>query len=344
MTPPLRWPLHPDPQEGEALSSWLRRIAACYHMDAQELLKHDLGHDLHDALDVNPPMALLRVLSKRSGVDLNRLRRMSLAGWVPVLFDSSDGSVPDALDAYAFKLSILLQRRRHATRSVAGWRAWMPARPINRACPHCIEEQADQPMRLMWRVPLMLSCPRHGCWLETFWGLPGTFAGWTSRETSPRAASPAIRNMDQRSWEALTTGHVRLPRRRIHAALWFRLLRSLLEELNTPISRCGAGASALRAVWKHCGHPLRAGRQTWHPFEALDYPAQLQMLEAAAAAIEMIEARTVGAWGAQAELFLPEPQGRLAGHLAAKKQGRETVDLWQMAAAHPAGSKESRGY
>lgn len=43
------------------------------------------------------------------------------------------------------------------------------------------------------------------------------------------------------------TGHVQLPRRRIHAALWFRLLRSLLEELDTPISRCGAGASALRA-------------------------------------------------------------------------------------------------
>lgn len=105
--------------------------------------------------------------------------------------------------------------------------------------------------------------------------------------TLPRAASPAIRNMDQRNWEALTTGHVRLPRRHIHAALWFRLLRSLLEELNTLISKCGAGANALRAVWKHCGHPLRAGRQTWYPFEALDWTAQLQMLEAAAT-IEMI--------------------------------------------------------
>lgn len=338
-----RWPLHPDPQGGEALSSWLRRVAACYHMDERELLKHDLGYTPCGDLDVDPPMALLRVLSRRSGVDLKRLRRMSFAGWVPDLFDSLDGSVPDALEAYASRLSILLQTRRYITRPVEGWRAWMPIWPSNRACPVCMEERTDQPMGLMWKVPLMLSCPRHGCWLETFWGLPGTFVDWSSKDASPHAASPAIRHMDQRSWEALTTGHVRLPRRRIHAALWFRLLRSLLEELNTPISRCGAGASALRAVWKHCGYPLRAGRQTWCPFETLDWTAQLQMLEAAATAIDLIEARTVVAWGAQAELFLPEPEGRLAGYLSVKRQGRETVNPWQMAAADPAGSEESTG-
>ena len=303
-----RWPLHPEPQEGEALSSWLRRVAGCYHMDARELLKHDLGHDLHDDLDENPPLGLLKLLSGRSGVDLKRLHRMSLAGWVPDLFDSLDGSAPDALEAYAFKLTILLQDRSRAMRSVAGWRAWRPDRPISRACPQCMDERADQPMWLMWMVPLMLSCPRHGCGLAACWGLPGTFVDWTSKDASPRPASPAIRNMDQRSWEALTTGHVPLPRRRVPAGLWFRLLRSLLEELNTPISRCGAGSSSLRAVWEHCGLPLRAGRQTWYPFEALDWTAQLQMLEVAAAAIELIEAKEISPPGAEAELFLPEPR------------------------------------
>lgn len=39
-----RWPLHPAPKEGEALSSWLNRVAACYQMDVHELLAHDLGH------------------------------------------------------------------------------------------------------------------------------------------------------------------------------------------------------------------------------------------------------------------------------------------------------------
>lgn len=40
------------------------------------------------------------------------------------------------------------------------------------------------------------------------WGLPGTFVNWTSRDISPRTASPAIRNVDQRSWEAMRNGHV----------------------------------------------------------------------------------------------------------------------------------------
>lgn len=30
----------------------------------------------------------------------------------------------------------------------------------------------------MWMVPLTLSCPRHGCWLEACWGPPGTSVDW----------------------------------------------------------------------------------------------------------------------------------------------------------------------
>lgn len=329
-----RWPLHPEPQEGEALSSWLRRVAGCYDIDARELLKHDLGQGLHDDLDVNPAPGLLRLLSRRSGVDLKRLHRMSLAGWAPDLFDSLEGADPDALEDYAFRLTILLQDRSRATRSVAGWRAWRPDRPISRACPHCMDERADRPMWLMWMVPLMLSCPRHGCWLEACWGLPGTFVNWKSNDTSPRPASAAIRSMDQRSWEALTTGHVRLPRQRVPADLWFRLLRSLLEELNTPISRCGAGSRSLRAVWNHFGQPLRAGRLTWQPFEALGLPAQLQMLEVAANAIELIETEAIRPLGAQAELFLPGPGAELTldrlMRILRRKSGKGWQEAWKV--------------
>jgi hypothetical protein len=42
--PAPRWPLHPAPKEGEALSSWLNRVALCYHMEEPDLLEHDLGH------------------------------------------------------------------------------------------------------------------------------------------------------------------------------------------------------------------------------------------------------------------------------------------------------------
>lgn len=140
--------------------------------------------------------------------------------------------------------------------------------------------------------------------------------------------------MDQRSWEALTTGHVRLPRQRVPADLWFRLLRSLLEELNTPISRCGAGSRSLRAVWNHFGQPLRAGRLTWQPFEALGLPAQLQMLEVAANAIELIETEAIRPLGAQAELFLPGPGAELTldrlMRILRRKSGKGWQEAWKV--------------
>ncbi|HIB5342251.1 TPA: TniQ family protein, partial [Klebsiella pneumoniae] len=119
--------------------------------------------------------------------------------------------------------------------SITSWRAWLPSQPIHRACPLCLNDPANQAVLLAWKLPLMLSCPLHGCWLESYWGVPGRFLGWENADTAPRTASDAIAVMDRRTWQALTTGHVELPRRRIHAGLWFRLLRTLLDELNTPL-------------------------------------------------------------------------------------------------------------
>jgi hypothetical protein len=116
--PALRWPLHPAPREGEALSSWLNRMALCYHMEVSGLLEHDLGHGLVDDLDAVPPLALLAMLPQRSGIELDRLRCMSFAGWGPWRPDSLDDQIPDALETYAFQLSVLLPRLRRKTRSI----------------------------------------------------------------------------------------------------------------------------------------------------------------------------------------------------------------------------------
>ncbi len=166
---------------------------------------------------------------------------MSFAGWVPWLLDSLDDQIPDALETYAFQLSVLLPRLRRKTRSITSWRAWLPSQPINRACPLCLSDPENQAVLLAWKLPLMLSCPLHGCWLESYWGVRGGFSA--GRTPTPNRAPPATR---LRRWtsvpQALTTGHVELPRRRIHAGLWFRLLRTLLDELNTPLSACGTCA------------------------------------------------------------------------------------------------------
>ncbi|MDM7457052.1 MAG: TniQ family protein [Tepidimonas sp.] len=330
MKPAPRWPLHPAPREGEALSSWLNRVAACYRMDVHELLAHDLGHDQLDDLDTAPPLSLLTALAQRSGIELERLRGMNLAGWVPWLIDSLDDSVPAALETYAFQCSLLLPKRK--ARSITRWRAWLPSQPIRRACPMCLNDPVNQAVLLVWQLPLMLSCPQHGCRLASYWGLPGRHLQWENTDAAPRPANQAIACMDRRTWQALTTGFVELPRRRIHAGLWFRLLRTLLDELNTPLSHCGSSAGNIRQVWEHCGHPLRAGQSLWRPFEVLAPAVQVQMLEAAATAIALIESKALVPRGEQATLFLTEPQTGFTNGLAAKAPKPEPVNHWQRAA------------
>jgi len=90
VNPAVRWPLHPAPLDGEALSSWLRRIAATYQMTVGELVEHGLGQDpkAEGDLDLDPSPALLDVLAERTGVGRARVRQMCMAGWTPWLLDS----------------------------------------------------------------------------------------------------------------------------------------------------------------------------------------------------------------------------------------------------------------
>eukprot|EP01012_Entosiphon_sulcatum_P017285 TRINITY_DN22078_c0_g1_i1.p1 TRINITY_DN22078_c0_g1~~TRINITY_DN22078_c0_g1_i1.p1 ORF type:complete len:372 (+),score=27.12 TRINITY_DN22078_c0_g1_i1:444-1559(+) len=277
-------------------------------MDMSELLKHDLGHDQADDLDTAPPLALLMRLRHRSGIDLDQLRCMSFAGWVPWLLDSLDEQLTEALRTYALQFSVLLPRNDQRPRLIKYWRAWLPIWPIHRACPLCLDDSADQALLLMWKLPLMLSCPLHGCWLENYRGAPGQFSSWEDVDCAPREASDAIMEMDRRTWQALTAGYVDMPRRRIHAGVWFRLLRTIIEELNTPLSQCDGYAENIRNVWADIGQPLRAGQRIWRRFEHLGVNIQLRMLEAAAAAIQMLGDQMLATCGEEAKLFWPEPK------------------------------------
>src|SRR5699024_3034957 len=157
-----------------------------------ELLAHDLGHSQLDDLDTAPSLSLLTALCQRSGVELERLRSMSLAGWVPWLLDSLDDSVPAALETYTFQCAVLLPKRTRKVRSITRWRAWLPSQTIRRACPQCLNDPTNQAVLLVWQLPLMLSCPQHGCWLESYWGMPGRYLQWEIADAAPRPADDAI--------------------------------------------------------------------------------------------------------------------------------------------------------
>lgn len=147
--------------------------------------------------------------------------------------------------------------------------------------------------------------------------------------------------MDRRTWQAITTGSVDLPRHPVHAGIWFRLLRTLLDELTTAQGGYGRQLDDVRRVWEHCGHPFRAGLYTWQPFETLGWTAQQQLLEAAAVAMELIEAGSLTALGTSAHLLLPEPASNVgdgtrpaAPTATAGDQKEPTLDeLWDRVVA-----------
>ncbi|MFI6757482.1 TniQ family protein [Rhodococcus coprophilus] len=309
MRPTQRWPIHPPPRHGESLSSWLYRIAAVYQLTVGELLEHDLGHRPVDAdvLDLSPPAGLLAELARRSGLDHDRLRRMSISGHVPWLLDSIDPHANN-FDTYVRQLSILMPTHRRGRggrrRPSPGWRPWLPTEPGGRrACPQCAADPHRQRWILAARLPLQVSCPTHRCLLEPCFGYPDHLY-WDTDNQLPRPASPAVVILDRYTDQALTSGTVRLPRRTIHSGMWFRLLRTLIDELCAPVHRAGP---AVQEAWaQHGGRPPIL---ICRPFEALPWTAQAELLTVAADTIAHLAAGDITPDGDHGCLFIPERVG-----------------------------------
>ena len=319
-----RWPLHPPPSEGEALTSWLSRLAEVYGLSVEEPIRHNLsppGLDLPDhhtsALDLNRPSGVLPALAARTGVPLDQLRHMTIAGQVPWLLDTLDPEpVPGAaFDTYVHQDSVLLTAKERPRRQVPGWRAWLPTDPkrgpLRQACPTCQSTAAAGTFgfTLISQLPLTLSCPQHGCHLEPAFGGLGAFVAWEKQGTRARAAPAAVVVMDARTHQALRTGTVTLPRRSVQVGVWFRLLRTLIDELTAPVSALRTRSHrSVRRIWHTAGHPVRAGMVApWRPYEALPWPKQQMLLEAAATTLDLIETGEVTAHGTLASLLTPEP-------------------------------------
>lgn len=303
-----RWPVHPAPRPGEALSSWLRRIADRYDIDLG-VLTSDMGHALlgPEEIDTCPPAGFTRELAGRTGADLTRIRRMSFSGWAPWLLDQMEPD-PEAFTIYTRQLSVLLPAGRRRPREAPGWRAWLTTKQTLRACPRCVAtSKQPHPYQLMWSLPLMLSCPFHECLLEPHTEVPVYFAGWEYTPPQPRPASTTVLAMDRRTWHAMTTGWVELPQREVHAGIWFRLIRTIIDELTTTASERGAPGRLIRRIWEETGYADRAGQTFWRTHEDSPLSVQLHTLEAAATAIDLLESKTLTGRGPDAALFLPSP-------------------------------------
>ncbi|WP_327119101.1 hypothetical protein OHB12_12440 [Nocardia sp. NBC_01730] len=94
-----------------------------------------------------------------------------------------------------------------------------------------------------------------------------------------------LATLESYTHQALTVGRVELPGRSVHAGVWFRLLRSLLDELSLAVTTVNQPARhSLEQVWDAAELPVRAGISVWAPYEQLPWQAQEKLLTAAAAA------------------------------------------------------------
>jgi hypothetical protein len=320
MTAP-RWPLHPQPRPGEALSSWLERIAAAHGMTLEALGRLNLGMSglgaggIHDnigldLLDVDPPAEVLATVHERSGLPLAHVRSMTAAGLTPWLMDSLDPDLPDAFTTYVRQDSVIFGPGEVTEQQTGPWRPWISVvqRPrLRRACLQC-QRLPDAGTLLMANLPVMLSCPAHGARLMPVGQVMiSVILGEGDEEVTEASGPVAI--MDRRTHEGVTTGVVSLPRRTVHVGVWFRLLRTVLDEVNAPISRLRREVAkrALILIWKTADRPQRAGQSRWRPYEELDWKWQSAMLEAAAVAMHLAETGAITARGTLGELLHPEP-------------------------------------
>lgn len=162
---------------------------------------------------------------------------------------------------YTRQFSVLLPVGRRRPREVPGRRAWLPSQQALRACPQCIAtSKPPHPYQLLWSLSLTLSCPSHGCLLEPRAKAATYFSDWERKSPTPRPASATVLAMDSRTWQAMTTGSVDLPRRQVHAGIWIRLMRTIIDELGAAMSECRTAGRIIMRSWKKAGHP--AGRAT----------------------------------------------------------------------------------
>lgn len=276
-------------------------------------LGDDIGYALAtgnpDDIDLAPPAGMIETLAERTGVAPVRLPQMSVAGWVPWLLDDIEPD-PGGFATYVRQLSVLRPVEKQKTRLVPAWRPWLTDHLSPRACPECVAANSSpQPYQLLWGIPIVSSCPDHGCWLEATIATRGFFGMLDFDRPIPTPAPEQILTLDQRTQDAFAVGHVALPRRQVHAGVWFRLLRAIIDELSCPISESRPStAGTSRQIWEEAGYRVRDGQALWRPYEQQPEMVQRHTMEAAATTVALLESGSITGRGKDANLFQPVPQ------------------------------------
>lgn len=227
-----RWPVHPEPIDGEALSSWLRRIGRIYGCSVPDLLKYDLGFPeiKTRGLDVEAPAALLVAIEARTGLPVKAMERITFAGSVPFLFKRP---FTDPVKTDVEYCSVLFEPPDPPPGSHSKLRQWFRKEYLSKinGCRHCLADYPNGAILLGWGLTVVLSCPIHGLMLESA-RINSEGLDWVKEKEE--AAPELVCQLDRRSMEAVAEGCVQLPGGLVSASQWFSMLQTIFHELNAP--------------------------------------------------------------------------------------------------------------
>ena len=325
----------------------MRRIASAYELCVDDLLVHDLGSSsmTDEQLDLDPPDELLALLSAHTGVAVERIRSMSIMGWMPKLIDSV--RPPSQLfTTYVKQFSVLLSPDRRDDKLLKDWRPWIaePRFASPMGCPHCLVLDDAPFLRLHWRLPITASCPEHGIFLEPI----SRIGMWkpTLDAFELRSAPNTLRELDAITLHALTSGSATLPTVCMPAGTWLRLLRTILDELNTIAATARNEHRVLKAVWQATGLPMRVSASVSRPFEAMTCTQQVRFLQAAATSVSLVSNQDLAAFGPDVSLLggvMVSEVDDAQRHAERWRQVGEAIDaLMKCARETPEGARQVR--
>ncbi len=253
---PFLWPVHPSPLDAECLSSWLRRTAMIYGLTVKELVRHglDSGQWRRHWLDIDPPDRFLHAIAARTRVPFETIKRTTV-GWArPFLFAFFDRK-------YYYQNSVLLARPKPTQYCLNNWILRQESARTLTACRVCLQTYPDAGILLPWRLRILTSCPIHGIMLESM-RIKEAFV--ECLKDTVEVAPESVRSLDLLTWSAFTTGYVNLPAGVVHASVWFRLLRTILEELARPVEPHTEYDQQILSVWATVDRFLQTKTDSWN--------------------------------------------------------------------------------
>jgi hypothetical protein len=274
----LRLPYRVQPVKGEALSSWLSRVAEWYGMTPKEFIRDHVGDPDLTTVDVDrhPPQAFLEWLNKATGFTAEQIERMTLSSpelRIPPLEAEGEPTFDPLHGMFE-------------SRSRPG--DWSSGNLATRHCPECSQALGRHFSLLIWRIPLVNSCHVHGWELEEIRS-EGRWYSLPRREMRFRAAEAAVISQDRRTAEATSSPNVALTRGIVRSEEWLAFLHAKANEILTPGHLDWAGSDDRELGLASID---RAGKHLPRTIESLGPPAQRRVMRAVARLLYGVEQGT----------------------------------------------------